>query len=402
MKRLITISLCILALTSCSTKPRIGGSTESTNDSIKNIRTDPVVIDITKTPEKILVLEDIVNIEYIPLETNDSTLVNRPRPDVVSEHYIIYHNSNGQIFVFNRKGKSLYSFNYRGGGPEEYISIYGNIILDEEKEELFVNDIHKAKIFVYSIDGKFNRSLVLPRKFFPECLMNYDKDYLFCHNVYFLDHTEESGEKMNQEDYRKRDNPYFFISKQTGEITSLDYTIPNRMGSQSNEMKNGQRTAILDISLFPLSQNTPNIMITEFADDTLYSLKDRKLVPIMIKNPSTHKMDPPMLVGVDFFTDRYISLLACKKEFQERISSINIIYDKQSDEFYRLATRLPISFPMKGGKITLPHNTGLCRITPERLLKDYNDGKLEGELKEIASKLKEDDNPVLMLIKFKE
>lgn len=72
------------------------------------------------------------------------------------------------------------------------------------------------------------------------------------------------------------------------------------MGSQSNEMKNGQRIAILDIGLFPLSQNTPNIMITEFADDTLYSLKDRKLIPIMIKNPSTHKMDPPMLVGVDF------------------------------------------------------------------------------------------------------
>ena len=398
--RYLIVIVCILV--GCSTKPTSISTTEPTNDSVKDVRKDPVIIDITKTPEKILVLEKIANIEYIPLETNDSTLVNRSRPDVVSDRYIIYQNNNGQILVFNRKGKSLYSFNRRGGGPEEYSTIYGSIILDEEKDELFVEDIHKAKIFVYSIDGQFKRKLALPKKFFPDCLMNYDKDYLFCYNVYYLDHTEESGAIMNQEDYRKRDNPYFFISKQTGEITPLNYYIPNRTGNKANEMKNGQRTALLSIGIFPLTQNTPNIMITEHVDDTIYSLKDRKLIPIMIKNPSTHKMDPPMLVGVDFFTDRYISLLACKKEFQERISSINIIYDKQSDEFYRLATRLPISFPMKGGKITLPHNTGLCRITPERLLKDYNDGKLEGELKEIASKLKEDDNPVLMLIKFKE
>ncbi|WP_148372090.1 hypothetical protein [Bacteroides bouchesdurhonensis] len=157
--------------------------------------------------------------------------------------------------------------------------------------------------------------------------MNYDKDYLFCYNVYFLDHANES----NQEDYRKRDNPYFFISKQTGKITPLNYSIPNRMGNHHSQMENGQKTGILAIGLFPVSQNTPNIMITEFADDTLYSLKDRELVPIMIKNPSTHKMDPPMLVGVDFFTDRYISFLAYNKKFDEdRISAISMVYDKKN------------------------------------------------------------------------
>ena len=157
--------------------------------------------------------------------------------------------------------------------------------------------------------------------------MNYDKDYLFCYNVYFLDHADES----NQEDCRKRDNPYFFISKQTGEITPLNYCIPNRTGNKAKEMKNGKRTAILSIGIFPLSQNTPDIMITEHVDDTIYSLKERKLTPIMIKNPSTHKMDPPMLVGVDFFTDRYISFLAYNKKFDEdRISAISMVYDKKN------------------------------------------------------------------------
>lgn len=144
-------------------------------------------------------------------------------------------------------------------------------------------------------------------------------------------------------------------------------------------------------------------MITEFADDTLYSLKDGKLSPIMIKKPSAHKMNPPMLVGVDMFTDRYIFMMAYKKEFVEEFpKGTCIIYDIKSNNFYRLGTRLPISFPMKGNKTTLPHNTGIVFRSAERILKDYETGKLEGELKEIASKLKEDDNPILMLIKIKE
>ena len=402
MKHLITISLCILALSSCSTKPKTGDSTESTNNSMKIDNKDLVVIDITKRPEKQIALEDIADIEYIPLETSSNALVDW-KPNVVSERYIIYYNANGQVHVFNRKGKILYSFNRRGGSPEEYSHIY-NIVLDEEKEELYIGDIYTRKIYVYSIDGKFKRSLNFPRKFWPECLMNYDKDYLFCYNSYFIDKTEKmTKETMSQEDIRERDNPYFFISKQTGEVTPLNYTIPNRMGNQGYTIKNGEIISTQEMNIFPLAQNTPDIIISEFADDTLYSLKDGKLLPVMIKKPSTHTMTPTILVGVDLFTDRYIFILAYNKKFDEdRISAISMVYDKKSNNFYRIGTLLPISFPMKGRGNILPHNTGIIAQTAEKLLKDYNDGKLEGELKEIASKLKEDDNPVLMLIKFKE
>ncbi len=75
---------------------------------------------------------------------------------------------------------------------------------------------------------------------------------------------------------------------------------------------------------------------------------------------------------------------------------------KKYNNFYQIGILLPISFPMKSRGNVLPNNTGIIAQRAERLLKDYNDGKLEGELKEIASKLKEEDNPVLMLIKFKE
>lgn len=388
------IITCIFALAGCSTKSSSGNITDSANT--------PVVIDITKHPEKTINLEDIVDVEYIPLETNDSTLVNRVVPDVVSEQYIVYHNQDGQILVFNRKGKRLYSFNRTGGSPEEYSFIL-DIVLDEEKKELFIEDISKRKIFVYSINGIFKRSLTFPSKFWPRGLMDYDKDYLFCHNAYSLDKADDPEWKLTEKDIRDKDNPYYFISKQTGEMTSLNYIIPNRIGNQAVEMKNGKSVGIQTISSINLLvQNTPDIMITEFADDTIYSLKDRRLVPVMIKNPSAHKMNPPMMVGIDLFTDRYIVIVAFEKIFEGNISGIRMVYDKQSGEFYRLGSKLPIYGSMKGANIDLPHNTGLTPISAQYLLQDYNDGKLEGELKEIASKLKEDDNPVLMLIKFKE
>lgn len=399
MKYLIFI-VCIL--TGCSTKPTTNGSTSSENDSVKINKKDLIVIDITKHPEKTINLEEIANVEYIPLETNDSTFVNLALPDVVSDKYIVYHNKNGQVLVFNRKGKRLYSFNRRGGGPEEYSAIL-DIILDEKEEELYIEDICIAKIYVYSINGKFKRKLALPKNFFPACLTNYDKDYLFCYNDFMGMNENMQKNKLSQEDIKNRDNPYFFISKQTGEIIPFNYAIPNRMDNQAFEIKNGKITGIQMMKIYPLSHNTPDIMITEFADDTLYYLKEKKLVPIIIKKPSTHRMDPPTMLAVDLFTDRYIFILAYKKRFDgDRMSGIYIVYDKQVDEFYQLRSNLPISIPMKENYISLPHNTGITSKRAEYLLQDYNDGKLEGKLKEIASKLKEDDNPVLILIKFKE
>lgn len=369
--------------------------------SIKTTTTtqDLPILNVTQKPEKTIYIEDIADLEFIRLETNDSILVSRSLPDVVSEHYIVYHNQDGQVFVFSRKGEILYSFNHMGKGPEEYQSMM-DILLDENSTELYINDIIKSNIFVFSIDGTFKRHIPLPKRFFPDCLMNYDENHLFCYNSYYMDKSQNG---MSKEEISQRNKPYYFISKQTGELTSLEYKIPNRMGNQVFQMKDdGTPVAILMTTIYPLTRNTPDILITEFTDDTLYSLKDGKLLPVMIKKPSTHKMIPPMMVGVDLFTDRYVFINACEKQFDIKQKSLYLAYDKLSEVFYRIDSKLySIILPLKG-EVDLPRNTGICEIDNEYLLQDYKEGKLKGELKEIASKIKEDDNPVLMLIKFKE
>lgn len=396
MKYLFII-VCILV--GCSTKP----TNNPTNSSKKEFAT----IDITKEyPKKELYVQDIANVEYIPLETNDSILISPRDPDAVSKQYIVYHNQDGQVLIFSRLGKILHTFNHKGGSHEEYSSIQG-VSLDEEKEEVYVlNYGLYTKIYVYSLNGEFKRRLVLPKRYTPAYLIDYNKDSLFCYNSFFMDMPLED---MSKEYIRLRDRPYFFISKHTGEITSLNYHISNRIGNRLNIISNnGDNSTSYEVNIYPLVQNIPDILISEFADDTIYSLKEGKLSPIIIKNPSVHKAVSPMLVGGDFFTDRYIFIRAIEKIFDGTIPKrISLVYDKQTNEFYRLgllnkdySNKNFIFTPLKSGGVTLPRNTGINTINVEYLLRDYKAGKLKGELKHVASKLKEDDNPVLMLIKF--
>ncbi|MDR1369718.1 MAG: 6-bladed beta-propeller [Dysgonamonadaceae bacterium] len=84
---------------------------------------DLPVIDISKKyQKKDIVLQDIADIEYIPLETTDDVLLgNRPILSCVSDKYILVHETiRGDIFVFDRTGKIISHFNRKGQSGMEY------------------------------------------------------------------------------------------------------------------------------------------------------------------------------------------------------------------------------------------------------------------------------------------
>ena len=111
-------------------------------------------IDITKEyPKKKLVLQDIATAKYIPLETSDKVLLDGVATLHCSftEHYITTYNANeGQIFVFDRKGKICHTFYHKGGSGEEY-NYPLQLRLDEKAKELFLLDISNKiqAFFVY-------------------------------------------------------------------------------------------------------------------------------------------------------------------------------------------------------------------------------------------------------------
>ena len=71
-------------------------------------------------------LQDIAKVEYIPFETNDNALMGRSTKIFnVSDDYIIAANTiEGDVFVYDGKGKWKYSFNHKGQGPSEYVYLH--------------------------------------------------------------------------------------------------------------------------------------------------------------------------------------------------------------------------------------------------------------------------------------
>ena len=386
MKNLILIEIIILlVMTGC------GGNT-STNSL--------VTVDVTKSsysPKKELVLQDFMDVEYIPLETNDE-FINQGNVQAVGKKYIIVANyrKDGDIFVYDRKGKAIRKINRKGQGGEEYISFY-NVILDEENEELFINDFWARKIKVYDLEGNFKRSFMQKQEgdtqFYTD-MFNYDKDNLICY------------------DECNADIPFLLVSKQDGSITR-EIKVPykeKKLFIQLLRYEGGTRAAGPGAYSRIIPYNN-NWILSESSSDTIYTLMpDYSLRPFIVRTPPLHTMNPEFHVVLRLISDRYYFMESVKNVYdfrkQEGFPRTYFVYDTKENDFF--------SYITYNGDYTSKKELYMVMFTPINskgelwatldafeLCKDYEDGKLKGKLKEVASKLGEDDNRVIMLVKPK-
>ena len=387
MKTLIFIeTILLLVMTSC-------GSDNASTDGF-------ITVDVTKSsysPKKELILQDFMDVEYIPLETNDE-FINQGYVQAVGEKYIIVTNyrKDGDIFVYNRNGKAIRKINHKGQGGKEYIS-FRTITLDEENNELFVNDHYAKKIVVYDLEGNFKRSFKQNDKgkslFYWE-IFNYDKENLICYD------------ELNEE------IPFLLISKQDGSITK-EIKVPfkeKKVFIQLLKYEGGIRTA----GPGNYSRITPfkgNWILLEPSSDTIYTLMpDCSLRPFIAKTPPVHTLDPEFYLILKLVSDRYYFMESIKNVYdfrkEEGFPKTYFVYDTQEKDFF--------SYIIYNGDYSYKRELYMVMFTPINakgelwatidafeLCRDYEKGKLKGKLKDIAAKLGEDDNRVIMLVKPK-
>ena len=387
MKTLIFIeAILLLVMTSC-------GSDNASTDGF-------ITVDVTKSsysPKKELVLQDFMDVEYIPLETNDE-FVNQGYVNAIGEKYIIVTNyrEDGDIFVYDRNGKAIRKINRKGQGGEEYISCL-KIILDEENEELFINDFLARKIKVYDLEGNFKRSFKQKQEgdtqFYGE-IFNYDKNNLICY------------------DECNADIPFLLISKKDGSITREIITPfkEKKLFIQLLRYEGGTRAA----GPGPYSRITPfkgNWILLEPSSDTIYTLMpDCSLRPFIAKTPPVHTLDPEFYLILKLVSDRYYFMESIKNVYdfrkEEGFPKTYFVYDTQEKDFF--------SYIIYNGDYSDKKELYMVMFTPINtkgelwatidafeLCRDYEKGKLKGKLKDIAAKLGEDDNRVIMLVKPK-
>ena len=387
MKTLIFIeTILLLLLAGC------GKDTISTDGFI--------TVDVTKSsysPKKELVLQDFMDVEYIPLETNDE-FINHGYVRAVGEKYIIVTNyrNDGDIFVYNRKGKAIRKINRKGQGGEEYTYIT-NITLDEDNNEIFVNDHFVKKIYVYDLDGNFKRSFKQKsdggsRSY--DDIFNYDKENLICYD------------ELNNE------IPFLLVSKQDGNITK-EIKVPfkeKKLFFQILRQKEGTRAAGPGLYSRIIPYNN-NWILIEPSSDTIYTLMpDCSLRPFIAKTPPVHTMNPEFYLILRLISDRYYFMESVKNVYdfrkREGFPRTYFMYDTQEKDFF--------SYIIYNGDYSdkkelymimfIPINAKgelWATIDAFELCRDYEKGKLKGKLKDIAAKLGEDDNRVIMLVKPK-
>lgn len=356
-----------------------------------------VYVDIVKSyPEKELILQDLFDIEYVPLETTDEFLT-YGRIQSVGKKYILSANrgGDGDLFLFDRKtGKGVNKINRLGQGGEEYASPDA-VVLDEANRELFVVDLMTRKIRVYDYEGNFKRDFAFPEEGYYTEVLDYDHDHLLCYLGYMPGiETERSA--------------HVLVSKRDGTIAR---TLALPYGAISSVVFiDGELTVTPQTNFTaPFGQDW---VIMRTSSDTIYRLSDGQFAPFIVRQPSIHTMErPESFLYPYLFTSRYYFMQVQEKSLDLKtfkgFPTIDLVYDSEEQTIYKYTLfdanfqEHAFSFSILPNKALNPELVACFILQADVLLEALNDGKLSGPLKEIASRLNEEDNPVLVMVSQK-
>ena len=98
--------------------------------------------------------EIFADYKFISLEDTDSSLVGSLKK-VVLKNDVIFVSDGNNLFQFTTNGKHLRTLDSRGGGPQEYLSIWDFIVSDKE---ILIWDQNSRKIIRYSLENTYINS----------------------------------------------------------------------------------------------------------------------------------------------------------------------------------------------------------------------------------------------------
>ena len=303
-------------------------------------------------------------------------------------------NRDGDIFIFDRKtGKGLRKINRQGQGAEEYAGI-NRIILDESNDEILVMSPGN-KILVYDLYGEYKRCLKLDRE--VSSVFDYDKSNLI---GYDMSDYHNKGKDRSK-------SYHILISKQDGSIIR-EIFIPFK--TIDTPVVTGDGGFVASYS-YQIRQSHGKCTLMDTSSDTLYNYApDGTLTPFIVRTPSAHTMEPEVFLYMGIYTDRYYFMQTVKNVFNfekgNGFYTDELMYDKEEKAVYQVAVyngdyaeKRTVAMTAKPINSEIEDATSL---NASRLVEIYKKGQLkDGQLKEIASRLSEEDNPVIMLVRQK-
>lgn len=400
MKHLKSTSLlygCLLVLaTGCGQ-----GSDSSDSGDI------PVIDFSAEYPREAINIQDIADVEYIPLEINDSCLLSNAYI-TMTDDCIFTFNGKYDIIVFHRDGSYSHSFNHVGEAPTEYQSI-SRLIIDPDNLCIFVTDSSSDIIQQYNFSGNHLKRIKLPDKYrHGQELFIYDKNTLLG-----IDRKNTSNEELRQQ-HGVNHKPFYYIDLTTDSITEL----PIEMVDPTSDGV----TWFVDNSVYGICLWTPQfstigdqIIVSDAMEDNISVFTDGRLKPIIAKRNKVSEGGYPYLTTIDGMNERYILLHTIEKAIDLESNSVldprQLLYDRHTGDWTHITLSNqdidkngPLNYyeSRPSGSIhALPEGYIAQVILAEDLCYLLDEGKLSGPLEELAKTISPEDNPIIMLARLK-
>ena len=390
MKKNILLVAVIVLFFSCNNAGKKGSGVGTLQDLVKN---GPVTLDLTqKLPEREIVLQDVADVSYIPLETTDEVLLGRYRKiAAITDNLILAINQEG-VVVFHADGTILSHFNKKGGSGQEYTGI-SQFYFDDKTKEIYIANNEQARIQVYDPEGKYIRTIAYPYRLSTAFFKKMNDKFLIFENNITID--------------TKRDTifqPYMLLSEKDASCSRLDINITKPVVVVLKSER---------VTLRMFNEGNRHYgdgaLLCDNSTDTIYYLSNKiELAPILTIQPSISQSE--FYYEPKFICDNYLFLRTFSKKFIVENSKADmgeeyLLYDFATGELspYKLINKdFPDNKVVYIEGTQTPKNTLTYFLEAGDILDAYEEDKLNGPLKDIAETLDHDDNPVLMLVKFHE
>lgn len=383
------VALCMMCSSACTTQQK------------ENSGPLPVA-DFTKEyPAKDWLVSEHADVEYVRLETSDEVLLDGIASLYLSvtDRYIVTNNMReGRIFVFNRQGKHLHNFMKKGNSGEEFV--FAKVVrVDDKAEEIFVLDT-RNKVLVYTLDGKFKRVLDIPKDMLADDLWNYDDEWLLSYDSYNLDRG----------DLPCAEQPFFLLSKKDGSVKRVEVNAKDRIGPRIYFEQDGKR-GVISVSFNYIYKNGDEFVLGELGNDTVFMLKKGEVSPLLVRTPGSKDKDVRSMMCAPLKLGDYIGVAEAPKSLSlgnTKYATKDVFLDLKTGEKCILSLKDDVNFVEPTGirhsneRVEAPKNHILWMPDTDRLFQWKEEGKLKGKLAEMVEEMTEDDNPVLIIYKFRE
>ena len=363
----------------------------------------PLGQQIKKVEEKSL-SEIVTDIKYIPLETKPECLLAQDiaQIEIYQEKLLVCDYK--YVYIFDLEGRFINKVAKHGRGPGELRNEgFMNFLLNKKEEHISIFDLISKRMVTYSFDGsslseKGINFLPGPSAWVKENIiavfnMGFTYEKQPWTDLYFLG-TNAKIIKKNRFDYDKNTKYAFTV------FPALFYQFDGK-----TRYKNPHQNIIYEItndnSLTPIYYLDYGVYESKSGvDEFEFSVNEKKEITYRANPLSSEKIG---ILRIDE-TNGYLLISYVHKDGKQFG-----VWDKKTGKFYRVFDESYESYgfsdDIMGGIPFVPtYTTGsylVSYVHAVKLIESLKNLKKDNNLKDIVSKIREEDNPILIIAKKK-